>query len=160
MAISVTLHSAQSGACREVTFAVPELAGMFKNEDGAVAMISMEKLASRITRDRGGMSSLIENLDALNDAFRQIDQGRPLLPPVLNSRRRSIATQLLVESGRSQLYALRSRGADSVPMIVPQGLLLQVEMELGLDQFGLTAGVRADAAIAPAATQFNHGNVA
>ena len=36
------LHSAQSGACREVTFAVPELAGMFKNEDGAVAMISME----------------------------------------------------------------------------------------------------------------------
>lgn len=160
MAISITLHSAQTGACREVTFAVPELSGMFNDEDGALAIISMEKLANRITRDRGGMSSLIEDLDALNDAFRQIDQGQPLLPPVLNSRRRSIATQLLVESGRSQLYALRSRGADSVPVIVPQGLLLQVEMELGLDQFGIDAGLHADAAVAPSATPFGHGNVA
>lgn len=133
MTINVPLASAQAGTRREAMFVPIDLSGFFGDEDGAIVMVSMEKLSRRITRDRGGMSSLIDNLDALNDAYRQIDLGSPLMLPVLNSRKREIQAQLLVESGRHQLYALRSRGASTVPVIVPQGLLLQVERELGLE---------------------------
>ena len=102
----------------------------------------MEKLAQRITRDRGGMSSLIENLDALNEAYRQIDLGNPIQMPVLNSRRRSLKDQLLIEAGRHQLYALRNRGINELPVVVPEGLLLQAEMELDITDLNATAGIR------------------
>ena len=82
----MTTVTAYSGL--QLSFIHQPLQGFFNGEDGSILLVSMEKLAQRITRDRGGMSSLIENLDALNDAYRQIDLGNPIQMPVLNSRRR------------------------------------------------------------------------
>lgn len=134
---TITAHSGQ-----QLSFIHQPLQGLFKGEDGSILLVSMEKLAQRITRDRGGMSSLIENLDALNEAYRQIDLGNPIQMPVLNSRRRSLKDQLLIEAGRHQLYALRNRGISELPVVVPEGLLLQAEMELGITDLNTTAGIR------------------
>lgn len=120
----------------------PPLQGFFNGEDGCIVVVCMDKLSQRITRDRGGMSSLIDNLDALNDAYRQIDLGNPIPMPVLNSRRRSLKDQLLVEAGRHQLYALRNRGVKQLPIVIPEGLSLQAEMELGSAEFDALAGIR------------------
>ncbi len=134
---TITAHSGQ-----QLSFIHQPLPGLFNGEDGSILIVSMDKLAQRITRDRGGMSSLIENLDALNDAYRQIDLGNPIQMPVLNSRRRSLKDQLLIEAGRHQLYALRNRGISELPVVVPEGLLLQAEMELGVTDLNAAAGIR------------------
>ena len=68
--------------------------------------------------------------------------GNPIQMPVLNSRRRSLKDQLLIEAGRHQLYALRNRGINEIPVVVPEGLLLQAEMELGITDLNAAAGVR------------------
>lgn len=136
----MTTINAHAG--QKLSFIHQPLQGLFNGEDGRILLVSMEKLALRITRDRGGMSSLIDNLDALNDAYRQIDLGNPIQMPVLNSRRRSLKDQLLIEAGRHQLYALRNRGINEIPVVVPEGLLLQAEMELGITDLNAAAGVR------------------
>lgn len=141
MTIQITLAPDKDGLIRKVVFTLPDLNACFNGEDGAVVMVSMDKLSRRITRDRGGMSSLIDTLDTLNEAYRQIDQGLPLALPILNSRKRCIATQLLVEAGRHPLYALRNRGADRVPVLVPCGLAQQVETELGFVDAYIDAGI-------------------
>ena len=136
----MTTINAHAG--QKLSFIHQPLQGLFNGEDGRILLVSMEKLALRITRDRGGMSSLIDNLDALNDAYRQIDLGNPIQMPVLNSRRRSLKDQLLVEAGRHQLYALRNRGIRQLPIVIPEGLSLQAEMELGIAEFDALAGIR------------------
>lgn len=137
-----TSHTTTALPDGKLSFIHPPLTGFFNGEDGSIVVVSMDKLAQRITRDRGGMSSLIDNLDALNDAYRQIDLGNPIQMPVLNSRRRSLKDQLLVEAGRHQLYALRNRGISQLPIVIPEGLSLQAEMELGSTELDALAGIR------------------
>ena len=137
-----TKHTISTLADGKLAFIHPPLQGLFNGENGSIVVVSMDKLSRRITRDRGGMSSLIDNLDALNDAYRQIDLGNPIPMPVLNSRRRSLKDQLLVEAGRHQLYALRNRGISQLPIVIPEGLSLQAEMELGSAEFDAPAGIR------------------
>ena len=96
---TITAHSGQ-----QLSFIHQPLQGFFKGEDGSILLVSMEKLAQRITRDRGGMSSLIENLDALNEAYRQIDLGNPIQMPVLNSRRRSLNLKTVVTPFRQHYF--------------------------------------------------------
>lgn len=137
-----TSHTITALSDGNLSFIHPPLHGLFNGEDGSIVVVCMDKLTQRITRDRGGMSSLIDNLDALNDAYRQIDLGNPIQMPVLNSRRRSLKDQLLVEAGRHQLYALRNRGIRQLPIVIPEGLSLQAEMELGITEFDALAGIR------------------
>ncbi|WP_137937095.1 hypothetical protein [Chitinivorax sp. B] len=116
---------------REVQLLPPLLAGLFENEDGCVVTLSLDKLADRITHDRGSLSSLIGDLENLNRVFRDIETNRPLTMPVLNSRRRDVSKQMVVDTGRHQLYALRNLGADELPVVVPTGLAEQFENTFG-----------------------------
>ncbi|MBB5018155.1 hypothetical protein HNQ59_001440 [Chitinivorax tropicus] len=91
----------------------------------------MDKLEDRINHDRGSLSSLISDLESLNRVYRDIESNRPLGMPVLNSRRRNVERQMVVDQGRHQLYALRNLGADELPVVVPAGLAEQFEAAFG-----------------------------
>ena len=105
---------------------------LFGEEHGSIVMLCMDKLEARIRQDRGSLSSLINDLGELNVVFNHIDEGRPIMMPVLNSRRRDVTRQMVVDAGRHQLYALRNRGLGQLPVIVPQGLMAQFEAQFGV----------------------------